>query len=133
MKNRKLFCLLLAVLSVLGMTCCASADAMPYSKVYEPATSWPLAATVAWRADAGVLDTAGSDVRPATVFVWLDADLKVYDRDGGLISDDLEAYAAATAPVMIPAFCIRDAQTAAALKEYLKKESPKTVSFDLAK
>ncbi|MBO4836904.1 MAG: hypothetical protein J5564_04345 [Clostridia bacterium] len=118
---KKLFCLLLAVLSVLGMTCCASADAMPYSKVYEPVTSWPLAATVAWRADAGVLDTAGSDVRPATVFVWLDADLKVYDRDGGLISDDLEAYAAATAPVMIPAFCIRDAQTAAALKEYLKK------------
>ena len=118
---KKLFMSMLVMLLAFGMACRAFADAMPYSKVYEPVTSWPLAATVAWRADAEVLETAKADVRPATVFVWLDEHLNVYDRDGGLISDDLEAYAAATAPVMIPAFYIRDTQTAAALKAYLEK------------
>ncbi len=110
----------LVLLAVLW-TGCSCADPMLYSKVYEPDTSWPLSATIAWRADGRALEVTGETVRPATVFVWLDADLKVYDRDGGLISEDLESFAAATAPVMIPAFYIREAETAAALKAYLNK------------
>ena len=91
----------------------------PYTSVYEPDTSWPMAATVAWEADAQALKTASEEIRPATAFVWLDAELKVYDRDGGLLSDDLQSYVDATVSGMIPAFYIEDAQTATALKEWI--------------
>ena len=92
---------------------------LPYTKVYEPATSWSMAATVAWRADADALAVAAADVRPATGFVWLDAGLNVYDRDGGLLSADLQRYIEATTAGIIPAFYISDAETAAALKAFL--------------
>ena len=93
--------------------------AIPYTKVYEPDTSWPMAATVAWRADADAVRTASADVRPATAFVTLDRDLKVWDRDGGLLSESLEAYVENTVQGMIPAFRIEDAETAGALKAWL--------------
>ncbi|MBR6951428.1 MAG: hypothetical protein IKH56_06825 [Oscillospiraceae bacterium] len=32
--------------------------ALPYTKVYEPDTSWPMAATIAWRADGTAVETA---------------------------------------------------------------------------
>lgn len=92
---------------------------MLYAAVYEPDTSWSMAATIAWRADANALQTAKADRRPATAFVWLDADLRVYDRDGGLLSDSVAAYVEATSATVIPAFYIRDAATAAALKSWL--------------
>ena len=91
----------------------------PYTPVYEPDTSWTMAATVAWRADSTALAVARGEVRPASAFVWLDKDLNVYDRDGGLLSDDLDAYVAATVGGMIPIFYIRDEETAAALKAWL--------------
>ncbi len=91
----------------------------PYTKVYEPQTSWPMAATIAWRADSRALEAAGAAVRPATAFVWLDAGLKVYDRDGGLLAENVEDYVKATAAGVIPAFYIRDAETASALKKWL--------------
>ncbi len=93
----------------------------PYSSVYEPITSWPMAATVAWRADESVLSAAGQDIRPATAFVWLDADLSVFDRNGNLLSNDINAYIDATAGTIIPAFYINDADTAAALKSWLQE------------
>ena len=93
---------------------------LPYTKVYEPNTSWSMAATIAWEADSTVMATAKAEKRPATAFVWLDKDLKVYDRDGGLISDDLDAYVNATVSGMIPAFYINDTETAAALKSWLE-------------
>lgn len=92
---------------------------LPYTDVFEPETSWDMAATIAWRADSGALGVASAAERPATAFVWLDGDLNVYDRDGALISDDLGGYIDATAGGMIPAFYIRDARTAAALKAFL--------------
>lgn len=91
----------------------------PYTKVYEPETSWSMAATVVWRADENALAVAKADVRPATVFVWLDKNLKVYDRNGSLLSEDLESYVDATIGGMIPAFYINDSETAAALKAWL--------------
>ena len=91
----------------------------PYTPVYEPNTSWHMAATVAWRADASALDVAAAEVRPATAFVWLDADLRVYDRDGGLLAESLDDYVEATVAGMIPALYIKDAATAAALKAWL--------------
>lgn len=92
---------------------------LPYSRVYEPETSWPMAATIAWKADSGAVEKAGEEKRPATAFVWLDRDLKVYDRDGKLLSHDLGAYVDATAPSVIPAFYIKDRETADALKEWI--------------
>ncbi len=92
---------------------------VPYAEVYEPITSWPMAATVAWKADDTALQTAEKEVRPATAFVWLDSDLKVYDRDGGIISEDIDSYVNATAGRVIPAFYIKDKDTAEALKEWL--------------
>lgn len=94
---------------------------MLYSKVYEPDTSWSMAATVAWRSDSSVIKAASSDIRPATAFVWLDKELKVYDRDGKLIMFSLPEYLDKTAGSIIPAFYIRDKATAKALKKYLKK------------
>ena len=92
---------------------------LPYADVYEPETSWIMSATVAWRSGQDALSVASASERPATAFVWLDADLNVYDRDGALISDDLGGYIDATAGSVIPAFYIADAQTAAALKAFL--------------
>lgn len=92
---------------------------LPYTDVYEPDTSWAMAATVAWRAGPDALATATGSQRPATVIVWLDEKLNVYDRDGSLLSDDLGRYIDATSGGMIPAFYIRDSRTAAALKAFL--------------
>lgn len=87
--KRIVICLINILL--LAVSCSALAGSIFYTKVYEPATSWPMAATVAWLADGNTLETARADVRPATTFVWLDAGLKVYDRDGGLLSDSLDS------------------------------------------
>ena len=92
---------------------------LPYSRVYEPETSWPMAATIAWKTDPSAMEKAGEEKRPATAFVWLDRDLKVYDRDGKLLSGDLDAYVDATAPSVIPAFYRKDRETADALKEWI--------------
>ena len=92
-----------------------------YSHVYEPNTSWAMAATVAWRADGSAIDTASSDVRPATAFVWVDADLKVYDRDGNEIAGSVAEYTEKTAGSMIPAFYIKDEDSANALKGWLEQ------------
>ena len=94
-------------------------EKLPYSDVYEPDTSWAMAATVAWRADSDALATATGSQRPATAIVWLDEALNVYDREGSLLADDLGRYIDATSGGMIPAFYIRDARTAAALKAFL--------------
>ena len=92
---------------------------IPYTKVYEPDTSWAMAATVAWRADGTAAETAAAERRPATAFVRLDRELKVYDRDGGLLSESIAEYVDATTAGMIPAFIIEDEETAAALKQWL--------------
>ena len=94
-------------------------EKLPYSDVYEPDTSWAMAATVAWRADSDALATATGSQRPATAIVWLDEALNVYDREGSLLADDLGRYIDATSGGMIPAFYIRDARTAAVLKAFL--------------
>ena len=94
---------------------------MPFTKVYEPDTSWAMSATVAWRSDQSVIETAASEVRPATAFVWPDSDLNIYDRNGNLISDSIDAYIASTQEGMIPAFYIRDAATSSALKMWLEE------------
>ncbi|MDO4403513.1 MAG: glycerophosphodiester phosphodiesterase [Atopobiaceae bacterium] len=90
-----------------------------YTTVYEPATSWPMAATVAWRTDASAFAVAEQSVRPATAFIWLDANLRVFDRTGRLLATDLDTYIDATRATLIPAFYLRDAQTAEALKAWL--------------
>ncbi|MCR5346649.1 MAG: hypothetical protein K6E38_02650, partial [Fretibacterium sp.] len=79
----------------------------------------PMAATVAWRADDNALQVAKGSVRPAVAFVWLDAALKVSDRNGNALADHVSDYVNATSAGMIPAFCVRDAAAAAALKTWL--------------
>ncbi|MBO4460344.1 MAG: hypothetical protein J5778_06790 [Clostridiales bacterium] len=90
-----------------------------YTHVYEPQTSWQMSATVAWPADESVFDLAKENRRPATVFVWLDKDLKVYDRNGKMLSDNIENYVKRTSSSLIPAFYIDDADTAYMLKTWL--------------
>ena len=91
-----------------------------YASVFEPNTSWAMSATIAWETDASALNTAKAAVRPDTAFVWLDSSLKVFDRSGKKLSDDLDSYVKATSATMIPAFYIKDKATASALKTWLK-------------
>lgn len=48
----------LLVLMWAGTVCAARADTLDYTRVYEPDTSWPLAATVGWLADGEALEAA---------------------------------------------------------------------------
>ena len=128
---KKLTVLLALVLSVLLPALAVAEEAEPtpapvpaeaimaYTQVYEPETSFALSSTVAWNADASVLDVANADVRPATALVYVDADLRVLDAAGNVISESLDEYVAATAGAIIPALYVSDAETAAALKFYL--------------
>lgn len=90
-----------------------------YSHVFEPESSWKMSSTVAWLSDESVLDLAGKDRRPATAFVWLDKELKVYDRNGRLLSDNIADYVKKTSASLIPAFYIEDQETASMLKFWL--------------
>ncbi|MBP0972627.1 MAG: hypothetical protein J5851_01830 [Oscillospiraceae bacterium] len=126
LKKAAAFCLALAMAS--GMVVTANAlevpeteNPMPYTEVYEPQTDWAAAATVAWRTDGNAVSVAENEQRPATGFVWLDAELKVYDRDGNQIAEKLGDYITATQSRVIPALYIKDAETATALKDYLRE------------
>ena len=92
-----------------------------YSHVFEPETSWKMSATVAWPSDGHVFEAAKEEVRPAVAFVWLDKDLKVYDRNGDLLKENIEEYVRDTASSIIPAFYVKDPGTAEALKEWLEQ------------
>ena len=94
-------------------------EIMAYSQVYEPETSFVLSSTIAWNADASVLEAADADVRPATALVYVDAGLRVLDAAGNVISESLDEYVDATAGTIIPALYVSDADAAAALKFYL--------------
>jgi hypothetical protein len=74
--------LVLALVCALLLSATASAAVMPYSKVYEPGTSFVLASTIASKADNA--DFAAEEMRPGTAMVYLDAELKVYSEDGAL-------------------------------------------------
>lgn len=114
---KKLTAVILVLLMALTMVS-ALADVEPYSVVYEPETSVVLPAVVAWKHDgSGMPETAA----PGVAMVWLDAELKVYAEDGALIDESLKNYIKKTSASVIPALYISDAETAAALKAYLKK------------
>ena len=93
---------------------------MPYTKVYEPETSWVMSATIAWNGDKTAADTAKAEVRPAVCFLWLDKALNVYDKNGELLSSDIEPYVKDMTKGMIPAFYITDKETADALKKFIQ-------------
>lgn len=115
---KKVFALAMMLILAVSMCSCASAAVQPYAQVYEPETSFVLATTVAWKADSVGFE---EEIRPGTAMVYLDAQLKVYDEDGALLSESIEDYVAATAQKVIPALHIGDVETAAALKVYLKE------------
>ena len=92
----------------------------PYTTVYEPETSWAMSATVAWLADETALHAAQEEVRPSTALVWLDEQLRVYDRSGRLLSESLDEYVNSTVASVIPAFYLRNTAEASALKAWLK-------------
>ncbi len=104
-----LFCLLGRALS----------EALPYTRVYEPQTSWPMAASVCWRTDEHALSAAQGAKRPASGLVWIDEELKVYDRNRGLLSGSVDQYVRATAGQVIPAFYLSSPSQAEALRAYL--------------
>lgn len=97
------------------------APAPPYSRVYEPETSWSMSATVAWEGDRSVFAAAGKEKRPGTVIVYPTASLRIEDRDGNLISETIDDFVAKTAGTIIPAFYIKNRETASALKSWLEQ------------
>lgn len=114
---KKLFALLLCI--ILLIPTLALAETLPYSKVYEPETSFVLATTIAWEADATAKDVAAAEVRPGTALVYVDKDLNVTAADGASLGT-LQEYIDATAGTIIPALYIQDEEAAAALKAYLE-------------
>ena len=114
---KKLFALLLCI--ILLIPTLALAETLPYSKVYEPETSFVLATTIAWEADATAKDVAAAEVRPGTALVYVDKDLNVTAADGASLGT-LQEYVDATAGTIIPALYIQDEEAAAALKAYLE-------------
>ena len=114
---KKLFVLLLCI--ILLVPTFALAETLPYSKVYEPETSFVLATTIAWEADATAKDVAAAEVRPGTAFVYVDQELNVTAADGASLGT-LQEYIDATAGTIIPALYIQDEEAAAALKAYLE-------------
>ncbi len=94
---------------------------MPYSRVYEPETSWSMSATVAWEADPSVFSAAGKTRRPGTAIVYPTASLAIEDRNGNLIAETVDEYVAKTAGTIIPAFYLKNRETAAALKSWLER------------
>ena len=114
---KRLLALLLCF--VLLIPAAAMAETAPYSKVYEPETSFVLATTIAWEADATAKDVAAAEVRPGTALVYVDKDLNVTAADGAALGS-LEEYVAATSGTIIPALYIQDEETAIALKAYLE-------------
>lgn len=114
---KKLTALLICILMLIPTL--SLAEILPYAKVYEPDTSFVLATTIAWEADATAADTAAADVRPGTALVYVDKDLNVTAADGASLGK-LEDYVKATAGSIIPALYIQDEEAAAALKAYLE-------------
>ena len=92
---------------------------LPYTKVCEPETSFVMASTIAWEADETLPSVMEEEKRPASVFLWLDASLNIYDKNGNLLSDDIDSFIPNLSLKMIPVFYISDAETASALKDWL--------------
>ena len=116
---KRLLSVFLASTLLLGSTATALADTQPYSKVYEPETSYVLATTVAWEANASAADVADDEVRPATAMVYVDSNLQVTSADGTSLGE-LDTYLKATSSTVIPALYIDNEDAAAALKSYLE-------------
>lgn len=98
----------------------AATDGSGYTRVYEPHTSLPLAATVLWQADGKALAAAREEPRPSSALVYLDASLRVLTQSGEVIAPALEGYLKSTASAMIPALYVGDEATADALYGFLK-------------
>ena len=108
---------ILVLVIVLMLSASVLAEVLPYTKVYEPQTSFVLASTVAWEA-SGLPE---GERLPGTSLVYLDENLSVYAADGSLIDENLADYVYAAAEKAIPALYIRDEATAAALKAWLEE------------
>lgn len=85
--------------------------------LYEPETSITYAATIAWPTDATAVETADKAVRPNTMFVTIDKDLKVYAMSGEELGD-LAAYLAAVKDTTLAALYINDQETADAFNAF---------------
>lgn len=108
---------ILLLFLALMLSVSALAEVLPYTKVYEPQTSFVLATTVAWEADG----LPEGEKLPGTALVYLDKELKVYAADGLLIDESLTKYIEKTSANVIPALYIRDEATVGALKAWLEE------------
>ena len=126
-KSFLFMCALLLLLSAAPHSATASADPSGYTRVYEPQTSLPLAATVLWQTDRDAMATAQEDIRPASALVYLDASLRVLTDAGEEISPSLQEYLQKTAAAIIPALYVRDEVTAASLFDFLQTSGSKDI------
>lgn len=86
--------------------------------LYEPETSITYPATIVWPADETAVETADEAVRPNTMLVHIDKELKVYAMDGTQISDNLAAYLAQVKDTTLAALFISDQETADAFHAF---------------
>ena len=86
--------------------------------LYEPDTQVALPATIVWPADAGAVAAAQSSVRPNTMIVAVDKNLKVTTLDGAPLAEHLVTYLAGVKSTTLPALYIRDQATADALTAF---------------
>ena len=89
--------------------------------LYEPETSITQAATIVWPADAAAVETADKAVRPNTMLVKIDKDLKVYAMDGTQIAEDLGVYLAEVKDTTLAGLYIEDQETADAFAAFAAK------------
>ncbi len=122
-----ILCAALMLAAVLPVSVSSAADQSGYTRVYEPRSSLPLAATVLWQADGEAQAVAREELRPSSALVYLDATLRVLTQSGEEIAPALEGYLKSTAPAMIPALYVRDEATAASLYSFLKSGGHKDI------
>lgn len=89
--------------------------------LYEPETSITQAATIVWPADATAVETADKAVRPNTMLVKIDKDLKVFAMDGTQIAEDLGVYLAEVKDTTLAGLYIEDQETADAFSAFAAK------------
>ena len=125
---KKLIALLLALVMVFSMVACAAEEEMTEEQaaslsvwaddLYEPTTTISASATIVWPADKTAAEVADQDVRPNTMIVKVDKNLKVTGMDGKKISGNLGVFLANVKDTTLVGLYISDAETAAAVNEF---------------
>ena len=137
MRKKLILGILCGTMSLTGLTVCAeeatSADATTSvlssytDDLYEPETSVIMPATIVWPADETAQNTAAEEIRPDTMIVAIDQDLKVSTLEGNVINESLFVYLSSVKETTLPALYVSDEATAEALKAFVEENDVKDI------